>query len=78
MHYNLSALPNDPKNLEKFNSDVAKWYLFVASITEEVWVELKKVFEAEYAMKLHFQSKYSKESSATEGTQENTESIDSI
>ena len=83
MHYNLSAPLNDPKNLGKFNYDVAKWYLFVANITEEVWVELKKVFEAVYAMNMNFQteSKYTKESSATEkdqGTQENTESVDSI
>ena len=69
---------NDPKNLEKFNSDISKWYLFVSNLTEEVWVELKKVFEADYEMKLHFQAKFTKESSTTKGTEETTESIDSI
>ena len=32
IHYNLLVPPNDPKNLEKFNSDVAKWYLFVSNL----------------------------------------------
>ena len=54
IHYNLSVPPHDPKNLEKFNSDISKWYLFVSNLTEEVWVELKKVFEADYEMKLQF------------------------
>ena len=78
IHYNLSVPPNDPKNLEKFSSDVAKWYLFVSNLTEEVWVELKKVFEADYEMKLHFQSKFSKESTTSAEPEESADSIESI
>ena len=60
VHYNLLVPPDDPKHLEKFNTDVSKWYLFISNLTEEVWVELKKVFEADYEMKLQFQSNFSK------------------
>ena len=69
---------NDPNNLEKVNSDVSKWYLFVSNLTKEVWVEVKKVFEEDYEIKLHFQAKFSKESCTSGETEESTDSIESI
>ena len=38
-------------------------------------MELKKVFEADYEMKLHFQSKFSKESSTSGEPEESADSI---
>ena len=54
-HYNLSSALNDPKNLDKINYDVPKWYLFVTNLTEEGWHESKKVIDDDYAIKLKFQ-----------------------
>ena len=81
LHYNLSAPPNYPKNLDKFNSDASKWYLFVENFTEEVWQELKQVIDDDYAMKLLFQSKCSKDSSSADKEEGNVQlpiSIDSM
>ena len=41
-------------------------------------MEVKKVFEEDYEIKLHFQAKFSKESCTSGETEESTDSIESI
>ena len=50
-----SILPSNLNDIPKFKSDTSKWVYFFANLTEEVWIPLKEVFEADYKRKLKFQ-----------------------
>ena len=43
-----SILPTNLNDIPKFKSDTSKWVYFFANLTEEVWIPLKEVFEADY------------------------------
>ena len=50
-----SILPSNLNDIPKFKSDTSKWVYFFANLTEEVWIPLKEVFEADYKRRLKFQ-----------------------
>ena len=50
-----SFRPTNLNDIPKFKSDTSKWVYFFANLTEEVWVPLKEVFEADYRRHLRFQ-----------------------
>ena len=50
-----TALPANWNDIPKFKSDTSKWVYFFANLTEEVWVRLKDILEADYRRQLHFQ-----------------------
>ena len=50
-----SILPPNLNDIPKFKSDTPKWIYFFSNLTEEVWIPLKEVFEADYKRKLRFQ-----------------------
>ena len=50
-----SILPSNLNDIPKFKSDTSKWVYFFSNLTEEVWIPLKEVFEADYKRKLKFQ-----------------------
>ena len=50
-----ATLPSNWNNIPKFKSDTSKWVYFFANLTEEVWVQLKEILEADYRRQLHFQ-----------------------
>jgi len=50
-----SILPSNLNDIPKFKSDMSKWVYFFANLTEEVWIPLKEVFEADYKRRLKFQ-----------------------
>ena len=43
-----SILPPNLNDIPKFKSDTSKWVYFFANLTEEVWIPLKAVFDANY------------------------------
>ena len=50
-----TALPANWNDIPKFKSDTSKWVYFFSNLTEEVWVQLKEILEADYRRQLHFQ-----------------------
>ena len=50
-----SILPPNLNDIPKFKSDTSKWVYFFSNLTEEVWIPLKEVFEADYKRQLRFQ-----------------------
>ena len=50
-----SILLANLNDIPKFKSDTLKWVYFFANLTEEVWIPLKEVFEADYRHWLKFQ-----------------------
>ena len=50
-----SFLLTNLNDIPKFKSDTSKWVYFFANLTEEVWIPLKEVFEADYRRHLRFQ-----------------------
>ena len=50
-----TALPANWNDIPKFKSDTSKWVYFFSNLTEEVWVQLKEILEADYRRQLNFQ-----------------------
>ena len=50
-----TALPANWNDIPKFKSDTSKWVYFFSNLTEDVWVQLKEILEADYRRQLHFQ-----------------------
>ena len=50
-----TTLPSNWNGIPKSMSDTSKWVYFFANLTEEVWVQLKEVLEADYRRQLNFQ-----------------------
>ena len=50
-----TSIPSNWNEIPKFKSDTSKWVYFFANITEDVWIQLKEVLEADYRRQLHFQ-----------------------
>ena len=50
-----TTLPPDWNEIPKFKSDTSKWICYFSSVTEDVYITVKKVLELDYKCQICFQ-----------------------